>query len=375
MANSNESLSGEVRAARCSLLGPKAQIRIGAWNVRTMYETSKSAQVLREMSNYNLDILGVSECRWTGSGRQRSADGSVILYSGHEDTHTNGVALIIAKKSVNTLLEWEPINDRILRARFDSKHCKLTIIQCYAPTNEADDAMKDDWYDHLIQVLSKVPRHHLLVVIGDLNAKVGADNVKVSHGQTRLCLNNDPVIGGTIFPHKNIHKLTWRSPNGRSLNQIDHIIINGKWRRSLENVRVFRGADAASDHNLVVATAKLKLRKAMRQEQQRKQFDIAKLRCPKIQKQFVLEVKNRFQVLAGSNQDDTPVETKWNRIKNTFYEAAASTVGYKKKNNKQWLTPEPWEKIEERKIAEATRAGPTVTCVQRQRSGEECQEG
>ena len=131
-----------------------------------------------------------------------------------------------------------------------------------------------------------------------------------------FCLNNDLVIGGTIFPHKNIHKLTWRSPNGRSLNQIDHIIINGKWRRSLENVRVFRGADPASDHNLVVATVKLKLRKAMRQEQQRKQFDIAMLRYPKIQKQFVLEVKNRFQVLAGANEDDTPVETRWNRIKN-----------------------------------------------------------
>ena len=244
MTNSNESLSGEVRAARCSLLGPTAQIRIGAWNVHTMYETSKSAQVLREMSKYNLDTLGVSECRWTGSGRQRSADGSVILYSGHEDTHINGVALIIAKKSVNTLLEWEPINDRILRARFDSKHCKLTIIQCYAPTNEADDAMKDDWYEHLIQVLSKVPRHDMLLVIGDLNAKVGADNVNYERAMGKhgcgtmnnngerladFCLNNDLVIGGTIFPHKNIHKLTWRLPNGRSLNQIDHIYYH-QWK-------------------------------------------------------------------------------------------------------------------------------------------------
>lgn len=144
MNDSNESLNGEVRVARNSLLGPKARIRIGAWNVRTMYETSKSAQVLREMSKYDLDILGISECRWTGSGRQRTTDGSVILYSGNDTTHTNGVALIIAKKYVNTLLEWEPISDRLLRARFDSKHCKLTIIQCYAPTNEADDEAKDD---------------------------------------------------------------------------------------------------------------------------------------------------------------------------------------------------------------------------------------
>ncbi|EDO30030.1 predicted protein, partial [Nematostella vectensis] len=152
----------------------------------------------------------------------------------------------------------------------------LTIIQCYAPTNEADDEAKDDWYKHLTQVISRVPRHDMLLVIGDLNAKVGTDNTNyeramgvygcgtMNNNGERLadfCLNNDLEIGGTIFPHKNIHKLTWRSPDGRTLNQIDHIIINGKWRRSLLNVRVYRGADASSDHNLVVTSVKLKLRK------------------------------------------------------------------------------------------------------------------
>ena len=77
----------------------------------------------------------------------------------------------------------------------------------------------------------------MLLVIGDLNAKVGADNANyeiamgkhgcgtMNNNDERLvhfCLNNDLVIGGTIFPHKNIRKLTWRSPNGRTLNQIDH---------------------------------------------------------------------------------------------------------------------------------------------------------
>jgi len=49
-----------------SLLGPKDKLCIGAWNVRTMYETSKTAQVTNEMQNYNLDILGISECRCLG---------------------------------------------------------------------------------------------------------------------------------------------------------------------------------------------------------------------------------------------------------------------------------------------------------------------
>lgn len=94
-------------------------------------------------------------------------NGSTILYSGHEKTHTNGVALVIAKEKVSTLMNWEPVSDRMIRARINSKHCKLTIVQCYAPTNEADDEMKDEWYEHLSQVISKVPRHDMLLITGE----------------------------------------------------------------------------------------------------------------------------------------------------------------------------------------------------------------
>ena len=84
----------------------------------------------------------------------------------------------------------------------------------------------------------------------------------ISNNSERLvdfCLNNDCVIGGTIFPHKNIHNLTWRSPDGTTVNQIDHFTVNSKWRRSLQDVRTYRGAHANSDHYLVAATIKLKL--------------------------------------------------------------------------------------------------------------------
>lgn len=254
----------------------------------------------------------------------------------------------------------------MMRARFNSKHCKLTIIQCYAPTNEADDEVKDEWYEHLSQVISKVPRHDMLLITGDLNAKVGEGNTNYERAMGKhgcgvmnnngerladFCLNNNCVIGGTIFPHKAIHKLTWRSPDGRSFNQIDHIIVNGKWRRSLTDVRAFRGADVFSDHHLITATVKLKLRKVKKQNQQRKQLDTTKLKCPSTKQQFVLEIRNRFQALADTTED-TPVNTKWDVIKNTYVDAATKILGYKKKN-KKWITPGTWQKIEERKQLKA----------------------
>lgn len=72
----------------------------------------------------------------------------------------------------------------------------------------------------------------------------------------------DLVIGETLFSHKDIYKKNWISPNGRDQNQIDHIIINGRWRHSLENVVVKRGADVGSDHHLLLAKVKLHLKKA-----------------------------------------------------------------------------------------------------------------
>jgi hypothetical protein len=76
-----------------------------------------------------------------------------------------------------------------------------------------------------------------------------------------FCVNNNLVIGGTVFPHKQIHKTTWASQDKVTLNQIDHICINTKFRRSLLYVRAMRGADAATDHHLVVGKEQLKLRK------------------------------------------------------------------------------------------------------------------
>ena len=69
------------------------------------------------------------------------------------------------------------------------------------------------------------------------------------------------AIGGSIFPHKRIHKVTWVSPDHYTENQIDYICINKKFRRSVQGVRVYRGANMASDHHLVVVTLRLKLKK------------------------------------------------------------------------------------------------------------------
>ncbi|XP_063436004.1 craniofacial development protein 2-like [Mytilus trossulus] len=126
------------RGKKCGLLTPKNVLSIGAWNVRTMYETGKTAQVVNEMRRYNISILGVSECRWLNNGSISTDTGETILYSGRTDNkHYEGVALVLSKEAKIALLEWQPVDERLIMARFYSKYSKLSVIQCYAPTNEA----------------------------------------------------------------------------------------------------------------------------------------------------------------------------------------------------------------------------------------------
>ena len=77
--------------------------------------------------------------------KSETGESYTIIYSGQLDTHHRGVALIMNQQSVCTLMEWEAINVRLIKTRFNSKYCKLTIIQCYAPTNDSEDEVKEDW--------------------------------------------------------------------------------------------------------------------------------------------------------------------------------------------------------------------------------------
>jgi len=64
------------------LLSPKACVKIGQWNVRTLFETGKCAQVIKEMLRYGISILGVNEMRWSSCGKLRIATGETVLCSG-----------------------------------------------------------------------------------------------------------------------------------------------------------------------------------------------------------------------------------------------------------------------------------------------------
>ena len=84
------------------------------------------------------------------------------MYSGRQDEHhSSGVTIIMTKEAAKTLEEWTPISERIIKARFWSRHIKTTLIQVYAPTNDADEETKDSFYEQLQSVIHLTPHHDI----------------------------------------------------------------------------------------------------------------------------------------------------------------------------------------------------------------------
>jgi endonuclease/exonuclease/phosphatase family metal-dependent hydrolase len=131
------------------------------------------------------------------------------------------------------------------------------------------------------------------ILVGDFNAKVGRKDIfkptirkeslhKISNDNGMKLVNfatsKNIRVKSTLFPHHNIHKYTWTSPDGKTHNQIDHILVDRQRYSNVHDVRSFRAADCDSDHYLVVA----KVRDRLAMNKQRSQrFDMERFNLKK----------------------------------------------------------------------------------------------
>ena len=139
-------------------------LTIGAWNVRTLMDSSSSdrpkrrtALVGRELNRYKVEIAALSK---------------------KEERREAGVGFAIKSHLVSKLSGLpKGINDRLMTLRLPlSGKRHATIVSAYAPTMTNPDEVKDKFYDDLDSVISAAPRTDILILLGDFNARVGTDH-------------------------------------------------------------------------------------------------------------------------------------------------------------------------------------------------------
>ena len=99
----------------------------------------KLEMVKQEMARVNINILGISELKWTGMGEFNSDD-HYMYYCGQESLRRSGVALIVNKRVQNSVLGYNVKNDRMISVHFQVKPFNITVIKFYASTSNAEEA-------------------------------------------------------------------------------------------------------------------------------------------------------------------------------------------------------------------------------------------
>ena len=117
--------------------------------------------VKQEMARVNVDILGISELKWTGMG-EFSSDDHNIYYCGQESLRRNGVAITVNKRIQNAVLDCNLKNDRMISVHFQGKPFNITVIQIYALTSNAEEAEVEQFYGDLQDFLELTPKKDVL---------------------------------------------------------------------------------------------------------------------------------------------------------------------------------------------------------------------
>ena len=104
--------------------------------------------VKQEMARVNIDILGISELKWTGM-REFNSDDHYIYYCGQESLRRNGVAIMVNKRVWNAVFRCNLKIDRLISIRFQGKPFKITVIQAYALTSNTEEAEVERFYEDL----------------------------------------------------------------------------------------------------------------------------------------------------------------------------------------------------------------------------------
>ena len=129
--------------------------------------------VKQEIARVNVNILGISELKWTEMGEFKSGD-RYIYYCGQESLRRNGVAIMVNKRVQNAVPGCNLKNDRMISVHFQAKPFNIMVIQAYAATSKAEEAEVERFYEDLQDLLDLSPKKDILFIIGDWNAKVGS---------------------------------------------------------------------------------------------------------------------------------------------------------------------------------------------------------
>ena len=209
-------------------------------------------------------------------------------------------------------------NDRMIFVRFQGNPFNITVIQGDVPIINAKEAEIEQCFEDLQDLLELTPKKDVIFITLDRDREVGSQEIpgvtgksglglqnKAGQRLTEFCKENALFIANTLFQQHKRRGYTWTSPDGQYQNQIAYILCSQIWRCSIQSAKTRLGADCGSDHDLLIAKFKLKLKKVGKTTRPLR-YDLNQ-----IPYSYTVEVRNRFK---GLDLIDRVPEELWMEV-------------------------------------------------------------
>lgn len=340
----------------------KDMIMIATWNVQGTFETGALKNLAEVFQKYGINIAALQETKQKGNIIIQIEN--YILFNSGGENRMLGAGFMIHRNLQNLIVKFDAINERMCVIRFRGRYRKITIVNAHAPTEEKEEDEKDKFYEVLEKIIEKIPIYDIKIVLGDFNAKVGRENMykNVTGGNSKhlvsnengvkliqFAVENDMTIMSTFFNRKDIYKGTWISPDGRTVNQIDHMLIENRHVKSVKNTRSYRGANAESDHFMVRTKMCQELpKKTANTNKRRRKYDIQKMHIPEIKHSFEVRIEEKLREKLGTDE----IEEEWQFLEKSIQQVANSLIPYgNSTKDKNWCDEECKIAIQQRNKA------------------------
>ena len=391
----NSSEGGESDGHRRQRVAPKPKRKIlrckkplllSTFNARTLrvrnannnagnVEVSKMDELCYKLHQIGGEITGIQETKRKHEKDRRemvnsypSAFGytlyTISAWENEQQAATGGIGLMLGKTSHELLIGVERISDRIMKADFRGNPA-MTIVVAYAPTEAAEESIKDTYFGQLRSTLETVPPHNFLAILTDANARFGRDDVLFTYNETtndngsrhlEVMEEHHLVAANTLFEKRPGKLWTWTSPHNTH-HQLDYIFVRSKWKNSVTNCEAYSTFGSLfSDHRIVSAKVSLRLTSTKTNTTSKVTkyiwSDLATNR--EMQERYAVEVRNRYHLLLNESGD--PVESDYDKFLQATSEAAKECLRPVPKSKKKVKSLDPRVKALREEVEEAYSA-------------------
>ena len=239
-------------------------------------------------------------------------------------------------------------SERLLTLRLNSTTGPVTLISVYAPILSATSDTKDMFYENLASIIRNIPSKKQVVVLGDFNARVGADHDSwpFCHGQfgvgkmnenglrlLEMCSFHELCITNS-FRTKPQHRVSWRHSPSKHWHQLDLILVRRAAIKNVLHIRSYHNADCDTVHSLVCCKTRIQPKKFHHTKTKGiPLIDVSKMSQPDLTEQFAQTFEKEF----GSLQPGDSAIEKWEVLRDTMYRTVLATFGKRSSESHDWF--------------------------------------